>query len=228
MLLEMEPPDSSSPPPATPAWRRVTDPDAARTLTDPAAVDLLAPFLGRESTVARAAERLGLDVGALYYQVKRLEKLGLVRVSRLEPRPGRAIRHYRATADLFFVPLDALPLQTVEDLLERVHAHHQRELERDLAAVLRDAGLSGEWGFRVHASPSGRISSDLAVDPERPYDPRDPGGPAALDGWVNLRLGFEDAKALQRDLVELLGRYQARRGAQAYTLRVALAPRRRA
>ena len=46
-----------------------------------------------------------------------------------------------------------------------------------------------------------------------------------LGGWItDLRLDFHEAKALQRELGEVLERYVGRRGAERYLLQVRLAP----
>ncbi len=87
----------------------VEDPGTAVLLADRDLVRFLAPFLDREVTITQAAAELGMTVRAAFPRVRRLQRLGLVHITREEPRAGRAIKHYTAAGQEFFVPLGALP-----------------------------------------------------------------------------------------------------------------------
>ena len=186
----------------------------------------LLPFLGRERRVSDVAVELGLKVDAMYYRVRRLEALGLLEVARTVPRKGRALRLYRARSTHFFVPFTALAERTVEELLAEGDAEMRRRAARSTAAAMRDARLPLRMGIHVHLDAAGAPS--VALGPaDRDWSPQRllaPGVPAIASAWAPLRLDFEDAKALQRELFELIGRYAAKRGAQPYLLGVQLAP----
>ena len=74
-------------------------------LTNPDCTRLLKPFLFGERTIKEAAEALRLEPAALYYPVKRMCDLGLLKVARETPRRGRALKVYRASAERFFCAL---------------------------------------------------------------------------------------------------------------------------
>lgn len=218
-LLEMERADSSS-------LKIVTDEESARLLSDPKQARLLLPFLGRERTLTEAAEELGLRLDAMYYRVKRLERPGLVRVVRLLERKGRAIRTYQASASAYFVPLTAVPDATVEQLLEQGDAGPRKRVTEGLAAALKDATLTIQFGIHVRLDPSGEPSIGLGPQDAdwQPQHLLDAAAPALLTSWVSLQLDFADAKALQRELFDLIARYAALGGAQSYLMGVSLVP----
>lgn len=195
-------------------------------LADLERVQVLVPFLGRERPVSDVAEELGLAVDATYYRVRRLVEVGLLELSRTVPRKGRALKLYRSTADRFFVPLDALPEQTAEEFLAQGDEPARRSLARSVAKVLRELPVHLQMGLHVAAAPDGKPSIGLGpAEPEWRVDGMlEPGVPAILSSWMPLRLGHEDAKALQRELFDLIGRYSGRSGSDDYLLGVQLAP----
>ncbi len=152
--MEVEGHDSSS-------FRTVRDAKAAAVLADLERVRALVPFLGRERSVSDVADELGLPVDATYYRVRRLVDLGLLERSRTVPRKGRALKLYRATADRFFVPLDALPEQTAEEFLTGADAPTRARMARSVARVLRELPFPLQMGLHVSAAPDGRPSIGL-------------------------------------------------------------------
>jgi predicted transcriptional regulator len=68
-------------------------------------------FIENEVTVSQVSEPLGLDFNRVYAFVKRLLRLKLIKVARLEKRNGRPIRHYRSVADQFFVSFTLISLE---------------------------------------------------------------------------------------------------------------------
>lgn len=202
------------------------DAQAAAVLADLERVQVLASFLGRERPVSEVAEELGLPVDATYYRVRRLVDLGLLELTRTVPRKGRSLKLYRTTADRFFVPLDALPERTAEEFLADGDEPTRRRLARSVARVLRELPVHLQMGLHVGRAPDGRPSIGLGpADPGwRPDGMLVPGVPAILSSWMPLRLAYDDAKALQRELFELIGRYAGRNGPDAYLLGLQLAP----
>ena len=64
-----------------------------------------------------------------------------------------------------------------------------------------------------------------AIGPDSPWNFLDPDAPALVDLWAeDITLDFDEAKALQKELCSLLGRYRAKRGQQGYIVRLGLAP----
>lgn len=208
------------------SFRTVRDAKAAAVLADLDRVQVLVPFLGRERRVSEVAAELGLPVDATYYRVRRLVDAGLVDLSRTVPRKGRALKLYRATADRFFVPLDALPEQTAEEFLTQGDEPTRLLMARSVSRVLRELPDHLQMGLHVSAAPDGKPSVGLGpAEPDwQPDGMLEPGVPAILSSWMPLRLGYADAKALQREMFELIERYAHRDGPDDYLLGLQLAP----
>lgn len=202
-------------------WLTVTDPNQARALTDPAVLKYLEPFIARERTIKQVADELKLNLEAIYYQVKQLERLGLLTVVRQEARAGRATRIYSAVADGFFIPNRAEPL---EAFMDRVDAHFNRQLQRGLIRTATALSGSETWGTRVFRNEHGQYQVDTAPGPDRGFDLNAPHFPPVVASWLPISLNFEDAKALQHELMAVFSRYYNRSGSQPYLMRIALTP----
>ena len=201
----------------------------AELLFDERARRVLAPFVGQASSAARAAQSLGMPLNTLLYQVRRLLDAGLLIVTQEERRAGRAVRHYRASAERFTVPYALTPAETPEVLLAAQHAGPDARLRRDLvSAGLELLEQQGTEGVGVQVTLDGpRLVLRNMVGPDAEWNFLEPAAPAMVDYWLeDVHLDFEEAKALQGELCELVARYRTKRGGQAYTLRLALAPQR--
>ena len=201
----------------------VRDPAAADLLMNPDTLRHLEPFLGRERSVSEAAVELGAKPNTVLRRVQRLQALHLLEIARERPRNGRAVKLYRSTAEVFFVPFEATGAATLEAALEGRDAYWERLLRRNVVRV-RSEQL-GTWGTRIYRDAEGRLQVQTAVDAERNTTSLEAGAPAILSAWRDrVYLDYHDAKALQRELFELLLRFQRLGGAQRYVVRLGLAP----
>jgi hypothetical protein len=82
------------------------DARAADFLLDASNHGLLEQFWGRENTVAQAALSANMKSNSALYRVQRMLKMGLLEVVRIEARRGRAVAHYRVSADEFYIPFE--------------------------------------------------------------------------------------------------------------------------
>src|SRR5262245_62019200 len=96
---------------------RVNDPDAALWLADPDRRRWLAPFVGRDRTLAEVGRELDVPVNAVLYRTRLLLKHGLVRMVGEQRRRGRPMKLYTAAAGGFIVPLTLVPVATLDGLL---------------------------------------------------------------------------------------------------------------
>ena len=217
-------------------WLKVEEPEAASIVTDPAARRFLLPFIGREGTVSKVATELGVDTSSMLYRVRQFVRLGLIEEVRVEPRRGRAIRHYRSVADGFFVPFQATSLTTQVSLSPHAFSQLQERLNESIGqAWLAACGEQQTLGMLVFRHVEGNITHNIVPDPEDDRPNRffdqllEPDAPAVWDTWGNLRLTQEDAKALQMDMATLLKRYWPKEteGGQEYIVRLAIAPTKR-
>lgn len=212
--------------------QRVETPDAARFLTDANINHYLHPFLGQETSVGEAARQVGVTVQVMHYWVGRLVALGLVQVTREEPRRGRAIKHYRAVADAFFVPFAATPVETLEALLTQHDAWQQARFTRGLVkAFLEGVDDPLAWGVKVRAGGGralewGREDSSATCPLLEAL--QSAWAPPVFASWQSLALTHEEAKDLQKDLRAVWERYEkklkSKGGSKRYVLRLGLAP----
>lgn len=204
----------------------VHNPEAAAILTNPRTLRQLEPFLARENTVKDAAEETGEKPNTVLSRVRRFVRLGLLEVLREEPRQGRAVKVYRSTADGFFVPFEATSAESLEAALAERDAYWQALLRHNVVRARLEK--VGTYGTRIYRDARGRLQVQMALTPEQNTTTLAPDDPAVLSAWRDaVYLDFEDAKALQREMFDLLKRYQQKRGAQRYIVRLGLAPVRR-
>lgn len=193
--------------------------DAAEALLDRTMLAYLAPFVAEQRTAAEAARELGVATNSLLYPIRRLEMLGLLELVEVRARKGRPMNVYRAAAEVFFVPFEVSRSETLETyLLDAARAANEL-VTRGVARVLHD--LEPGLGVRVSLGLDGRLASRLAASAVRDLEPSDE---VVLLDFVhpNLRLSFEQARALQAELTALLGRYSAMGGPDRYGVRLAL------
>jgi len=201
----------------------VTDERAAEVLTDPTTLRQIAPFLGRTLSVGEAARETGEKANTTLKRVQRFEQLGLLEVAEAVPRAGRAVKRYRSTADVFFVPFEATHAESLEAALAERDAYWERLLRRNVVRGRREA--LGDWGTRFYRDERGHLQVQTAVTPEANATTLDADAPATLSLWRDqLQLDFADAKELQREMFARAERYQRRSGAQRYLVRMGLAP----
>lgn len=209
-------------------WLAVADLEAAGVLMHGRAQRVLVPFMTRECSVGEVALETGISTQSAGYWVRRLETLGLLHVTRTRPRRGRPSRLYRAAAGGFFVPFELTRSSTLEALFVEQERPLTERLYRDLvrAGSAAGDGLRG-WGVRLSADGNAPCLS-FTPDPRTTEDVAaallEPDAPALWSAWAALRLDFADAKAFQRELAALVGRYGGKPGAQEYVVRLALAP----
>ena len=201
----------------------VHHPEAAGVLANPHTLRQLEPFLARDMTVKEAAEETSEKPNTVLSRVRRFLKLGLLEVVREEPRQGRAVKVYRSVADGFFIPFEATSAESLEAALAERDAYWQDLLRRNVVRARLEKVET--YGTRIYRDARGRLQVQMAVTPEQNYTTLDRDDPAVLSAWRDaVYLDFEDAKALQREMFDLLKRYQQKRGAQRYIVRLGLAP----
>lgn len=171
-------------------------PDAAALLVDARRNRFLMPFLARERGVSDVAAELGVGKSLVSYWVGRMCRLGLLQPLAAEGRR----RRYRSTADEFQVPLEDVPLDSLEAILG---AQMDPDYAALKAALLRTGLRFGpRWQFVTRRTPQGVFQGLM---------PRE--GTLADAQIVNFRsklsLSREHAAQLRAELVALNDRYTA-------------------
>ena len=208
---------NSGRPPAD-AFVTVENPKQAELLSDTGSFRYFKPFLAQERTVSQAAAEVGCNLDTMLYRVKTFLAAGLLQVTRLEPRAGRPIKHYRSTHDAYLVPLRVTPYADVEERLRvQMQAGHDTLL-RGTARVLRHRNQEGRRVYRRH--DTGEVWQESAGDTMLEFDFLDPEslrahfetyrGPVAEAFGDELLLTDEEAKAFLLEFYALWLRYQGK------------------
>lgn len=206
----------------------VRDPAAVAYVLDPERVRLLQPFMRGERSTSQAAAEVGVSVKDMAYRVRRMLALGLLTIARVEPRAGRPIRYLRG-APAYFLPFMDVPGADLEASVDSLLRETQRQLVQGLVQTLGETERDlHRWGWRFELDGEERISVRPSVGPddERPLSRHllDSASPAVYVVNLMLSLNHADAKRLQRDLAELLTRYDGRGGPDRYVVSIGLTP----
>ena len=194
----------------TASWdaHTVTSPRAIKALGNVEQARYLKPFFREALSLTQAAERLGTSVEALYRPVTRLEKLGLLRVVKTEPRGGRPVKYYRTPGPAFFIPASLVGLELG---LKSERAWH-RLLERSLLEWwLKGIASSADWGLHVVPSKVGdgdALTVSAGLPPQLPE--RNSGADPTHFDWYKVELTEEDSRAFKRALSDLTAEFRGR------------------
>lgn len=219
-------PDPHAADPRALQWQTVTRPAAVRLLLSPRYQPVLRRLMLGEWAVADLARACGLPLNAAHHRVQMLLRQGLAQVARTRPRPGRPVRLYRAAAEAFFVPYTATPAASPEALVAQREQAFTRRFDQALLALGQSlVHDEREVGVRLYREGQ-QVVQDLTPQAGH-FDPAallQPQQPAVALISEPLRLSREEAKTLQRELVELYLRYAGRPGPGGYLLRLHLMP----
>lgn len=197
----------------------VTNPEMAKVLENPEHLRYVAPFLEREHTVSEIALEVGSPLSTTYRKLRRYCDLGILEVAREQKRSGKAVKVYRAVADVFFVPFEFSG--SVEESSARWQKHWEGDFHRGFRHAFEQLG---GWGRRLYRK-NGVLTVMLARGPTEDVDMLGAEMPALYNRFHDsLYLDFAEAKAFQGELDALFVRYSAQRGGQRYLTRLSLVP----
>ncbi|GEM47461.1 hypothetical protein DC3_30960 [Deinococcus cellulosilyticus NBRC 106333 = KACC 11606] len=180
----------------------------------------------KSATATEVATTLGWALDATVYRIKKLLLAGLIEVVQEEKRKGRAIKHYRATSGAYRIRLSVLPFADQVEVF-RTLDDPLRSLALQGLARSTSGTHMGQWFMRFYVA-EGRVLMDLAPT-EQDWQFSEMTGanyPAVMLNWLPMHLSAEEAKALQRELMALLMRYQSKGDPQQFNhlLGILLAP----
>jgi hypothetical protein len=92
----------------------VTDPDVGLFLISRVKARYLFPFIQQDYSLSEAAKVLNTSIANLRYWVRKMEALGLIRVTRIVKRNGSPVKYYRSVAHKFTFALERLPASDTE------------------------------------------------------------------------------------------------------------------
>ncbi len=182
----------------------IDSPEAASIFANERSRLILLALIDRARSPAELAALTGARLNLLSYHLKRMVALGFATVEHEEPRAGRPVRHYRATAKSFFVPahLDgSLPGRDKT-------AQLQAALERSFAGSYTGILYSHDRGPRMRIIPV------------------EGGTRNAAELWHHFSLTPADARAFTEEMAALIDRYARldRPNGRRYIAHAAIAP----
>jgi hypothetical protein len=191
---------------------------AAKLLLSGKAQAVLRPFLNGEYTVGEAAKVIGLPINSVAYWVGKLCKNQILEIVQNQP-----LVMYKATANAFFIPFSLAGKESMQSLYASIQAPILELFHTGIAEVMNDA--DGDWGVCISTYEQNLVLT--IVDEARDgitLNSRRPDAPATVNLWGYLHLDFEDAKAMQHELIEVYQKYLQKTGAQRYLLRLGNVP----
>lgn len=207
-----------------PTWQHVLNPQAARLLTNMTELRLLEPLFGGPLSVTELARTLNLPLDALYFRVRRAEKLGLLRVASVQKRHGSAVKRYGLSASGFFVPQDVIPDVSFAQLALELDLFMEQHLMATVLSCRHAEAHTGEFGLRIYRSERNHLTVEPAFSAGDPFNYLALKETAVYSMWSEVHLTFDEALALRSQLDALRREKEHSAGTQKYLLRLALAP----
>jgi hypothetical protein len=182
----------------------ISDPAAAAVFGNARQRKIVLALIPAERSLSELAVIAGMPLNLLHHHMRKFLRLGLVAITRRQPRSGAAIKFYRATAGAFFVPAELASMGSGEAMASRLRMALDRSRAR---------GAKGVLYLHDEAGPSMR----LVRDPDYTM--------TAVELWRELRLRDEDAAELAEAFRALLRGFEARStpAGRTYIVHAALA-----
>ena len=172
--------------------------EAALFFVQPTSVRHLFPFMGREASLAEAAERIGISKSHMSYWLRKMLRLGVIEQTRIIRRGKHNVPLYRATAEAFTVPTDQVPVATDEEILN-LNSRTFEAMER--RSIVRSSSNNNP-GWLLRLSFDERVPRLQMLPPSGLLEDSE-----VLNKWGCLALTKSQAKALRGEIMELLERY---------------------
>jgi hypothetical protein len=207
-------------------WQHIHNPKAIAVLTNASTREILKPFMLGTETIKSVAEKLGLPLNAVHHKVKQFEKIGLLKVTHLETRRGRSIKHYQSTAQGYFVPFVATTSEGLSGFVKQQMQPYLLEF-MELIAIAGSSLIQdiNQVGVRIY-NAGGYINTDLSPRGQG-FDFAEfltPEAPAIMSSLMPMKLTKTDAKNLQLEMLHLLEKYGNLGGTHDYVVHIGLSP----
>ena len=178
----------------------ITDPKIAALFIKDHVSSYLAQFIGAEITLKKAALQIGAKLNIMAYWAARFLNLGLIRVTRTETRGGSAIKHYRAVANEFIVPIALLEGFTTTEVLQKTMRRDYDRFSRSVSAA--GIRLTPDWHIRLYRNDWGHGT------PLEPSTPPESSAPRPLHDFVYVTMPAREAAEFHQELAALLERFR--------------------
>jgi DNA-binding transcriptional ArsR family regulator len=175
-------------------YQEMNTSEAAAFFINPSNTKYLLPFLKRPCGLADAALFLKVSKSHMSYWLKKLLKLELIQCIRVEKRGKHRVPIYYATADVFTVALEFVPLSSDEAMLE---AHTKDFLEAEKRSVIRSARRHAEgWHLRYSADRLEILPQSEVMEEAR-----------MVNEFGQARFSDQQAREIRREMMAMLERY---------------------
>lgn len=151
-----------------------------------------------ECSLSEAAQWLGIGKTRMSYWVNKLLGLGLIEQLRIEKRGRNMVPVYRATADRFVVPMDKVPVESDEQILEIQSKGFEEAAQRAVMGMIRRH--DHDWDMEYDLL---NTKGQLNLTPKNNPIQELPG----LASFGVIQLPEEVAKKAMLELRELMMRY---------------------
>jgi DNA-binding MarR family transcriptional regulator len=171
--------------------------EAAKFFTHAINADHLTPFVAGEKSLAEAAQELNITKSRMNYWVNKLLELDLIYTVRVEKRGRHHLSIYRATADMFVVPVALLPTDSDEDIFQLTT--FEERVKRSLADF-RHMYMK-DWLLRYELV-NGVATLNIEPPEKRKEELK------VVNSWGQLSLNEKQAEAFRQEINRVLERYQ--------------------
>lgn len=205
--------------------------DAANAILSEKGAEILHTFMPKGISLSEAAQKLDMKLNTLMYQVNRMSKLGILKISGEKKQNGKTVKLYQTVAEKFAVPFELTSATTSQELITQIA---QVPLDSFMASIVASRReQSAEWVILIgysHVSDGLTISltpKQKTVEDYNNYSAKqsnNPNSPVALFNSTDFNLSFEDAKALEKEMKALVTKYRKKSsdGLQSYVAIVGL------
>ncbi len=205
----------------------VDNPKIIKLLSDTKAILILQVFSLKPKAIKDAALELGISISNCQYWVKRFCELDILSIAYKKKRAGSATKYYWLSAEQIIIDLKPELLENYYKTLLTIYS------ELTLRGLLYSMSeFKHKYLIRVAPNEHGYLSYLLMKDQDgkRVHFTKElltPEFPASLARWGSLELKFEDAKAMQNELYELVEKYKTKTTSdqKIYFFQTSLAPR---
>lgn len=184
---------------------KIDDPRAADVFRAARQRSILLSLLDEDRSLSELSRLTDTPLNLLHHHLRKLLRLGLVRMTHQKRRAGAPIKFYRAVARRFFVPAELMGALPDTELTARLRAR----LSESLAGA-----LDGVLFFSDAGRPRMRLVKAAGARG------------AATEMWLELRLSSAEAALLAAELRALLHRFESRSKSshRRWLVHAALAP----
>jgi hypothetical protein len=197
--------------------------DQAAYLTNLENLIYLEPFLGQEIAVAEAAIKANVKPHQMFYQVGKLQKLGLIRMVRNDLQSGKRVKLYQASSMGFFVPLAVTPFENLSAFF-RASSTIMLDAQCDSQAkTLLKYRSDSDYGFKITTDGEDLNFNLAPITPTATSDPNRLSEMPMVMGFGRLRMSRKKAEEL-RTLLQELNETTEEDDGDYYIFRVAFVP----